>query len=149
MTLIELARKFHYLREASGQNDGQRVEAVQKWGGGKKGDSWCAFWATMVLDIFYEGKSPIPRAGGCDVILELARTNGWLNETPHVGDLYLYLKSPTDAHHVGIVTDVNADGYSGISGNTSEDGLSSNGDRVAERALKLKPSHTIFVRYPR
>ena len=149
MTLIELARKFHYLREATAQNDGQRVEAIQKWGGGKKGDSWCAFWATMVLDIYYEGKSPIPRLGGCDDILKLATKNGWLNEVPHVGDLYLYLKSPTDAHHVGIVTDVNAEGYVVISGNTSEDGLSANGDRVAERALKLKPSHTIFVRYPR
>ena len=149
MTLIELARKFHYLREATKQNDGQRVEAVQKWGGGKKGDSWCAFWATMVLDIFYEGKSPIERTGSCDVILQQAEKQGWLQELPHVGDLYLYLNTPTDAHHVGIVTDVNADGFMGISGNTSEDGLSSNGDRVAERALKLKPSKTVFVRYPR
>ena len=149
MTLVELARKFLYLREATKQNDGQRVEAVQKWGGGKKGDSWCAFFATMVLDIFYEGASPIKRTGSCDDILQQAQKNGWLQELPHVGDLYLYLKSPTDAHHVGIVTDVNAEGFLGLSGNTSEDGLSSNGDRVAERPLKLRPGHTVFVRYPR
>lgn len=149
MTIIELARKFHYVRETKEQNSGARVEAIQRWGGGKKGDSWCAFWATMVLDLFFEGESPIPRTGSCDDILKIARENNWLSDIPHVGDLYLYLNSETDAHHVGIVTDVNAAGYIGISGNTSEDGLSSNGDRVAERQLHLKPGKTVFVRYPR
>ena len=149
MTLTELARKFHYIREATDQNDGARVEAIQRWGGGKKGDSWCAFFATMVLDVFYEGAAPIKRTGSCDDILQQAQKNGWLQELPHVGDLYLYLKSPTDAHHVGIVTDVNTEGFLGLSGNTSEDGLSSNGDRVAERSLKLRPGHTVFVRYPK
>ena len=116
MTIIDLARKFLFVREAKEQNAGARVEAIQRWGGGQKGDSWCAFWATMVLDLYFEGASPIPRTGSCDDILNLARERNWLSEIPHVGDLYLYLKTDTDAHHVGIVTDVNAAGYIGIIG---------------------------------
>ena len=148
MTVVEIARLFLFVRELEG-NTGARVEAIQRWGGGKPGDAWCAFWATMVLDLAFAGNATIPRTGSCDAILNLARSNKWLSDTPRVGDLYLYLKTPDDAVHVGIVTDVDVTGYTGISGNTSEDGLSSNGDRVAERRLQLRPGKTVFVRYPR
>jgi len=60
-----VARQFLFVREASIQNTGQRVEAIQKWGGGIKGESWCCYFATMVLDICFQGKSPIPRLGAC------------------------------------------------------------------------------------
>lgn len=148
MTAIDIARLFLYVRELP-NNTGARVEAIQRWGGGKPGDAWCAFYATMVLDLAFQGNAPVPRTGACDDILNLAQAKGWISDTPHVGDLYLYLKSPTDAIHVGIVTDVDATGYTGISGNTSEDGLSANGDRVAERRLSLRPGKTVFIRYPR
>lgn len=147
MTVEAIARLFLFVREAQAQNTGQRVEAIQRWSGGEAGQSWCAFFATMVLDIAYQGAAPIPRTGSCDDILHLAQKKGWLRERPAVGDLYLYLNNPQDAHHVGIVTDVDAAGFLGLSGNTSPDGLSSNGDRVAERHLVLKPGHTVFVHY--
>lgn len=148
MTVVEIARLFLFVRELDG-NTGARVNAIQAWGGGPGGQPWCAYFATMVLDLAFGGDAPIPRTGACDDILRLAQANGWLSDTPHVGDLYLYLKTPDDAIHVGIVTDVDATGYTGISGNTSEDGLSANGDRVAERRLTLRPGKTVFVRYPR
>lgn len=148
MSAVEIARLFLYVRELP-NNTGARVESIQRWGGGKPGDAWCAFYATMVLDLAFQGQSPIPRTGSCDEILKLATEKGWISETPRVGDLYLYLKTPTDAIHVGLVTDVDATGYTGISGNTSEDGLSANGDRVAERHLALRLGKTVFVRYPR
>lgn len=147
MTVEAIARLFLFVREAQAQNTGQRVEAIQRWSGGEKGQSWCAFFATMVLDIAYQGAAPIPRTGSCDDILTLAQKRGWLRERPAIGDLYLYLNNPQDAHHVGIVTDVDATGFLGLSGNTSPDGLSSNGDRVAERHLSLAPGHTVFVHY--
>jgi len=147
MTLTELARKFLFVRELAG-NTGARVEAIQRWSGGEKGQSWCAYFATMLLDIHFEGHAPIPRTGSCDEILTLAAKNNWLADVPHVDDLYLYVRDGTDAHHVGIVTDVVGDQFKGLSGNTSADGLSSNGDRVAERLLERKPG-TVFVRYPR
>lgn len=148
MSLIDIARLFLFVRELP-NNRGARVEAIQRWSGGKPGDSWCCHFATMMLDLATAGTSPVPRTGACDDVLNLATAKGWLSDTPHVGDLYLYLKTPTDAVHIGIVTDVDATGFTGISGNTSEDGLSSNGDRVAERKLSLRPGKTVFVRYPR
>lgn len=148
MNLIEFARQCDYIREA-GPNAGQRVEAVQKWGGGEKGQSWCAYMATLWLDVIYKGNAPIQRTGSCDVILEKARASGWLTETPAVGDLYLFLNSPTDAHHVGVVTAVAQGGFTGIAGNTSEDGHSSNGTGVFEHPFTLAPGKIIFVHYPR
>lgn len=145
---VKIAQMYTYVRELP-NNTGARVEAIQRWGGGKPGDAWCAFFATMVLDMAFQGESPIPRTGSCDDILNLAREKSWLQDSPHIGDLYLYLKSPTDAVHVGVVTDVTTDGFTGLSGNTSEDGLSTNGDRVAERKLSYRPGKTVFVRYPR
>lgn len=150
MTLLDLARKFRYVRELP-ENRGQRVEAIQKWCGGKSGDSWCCHFATMILDIWYEGKSPIPRTGSCDVVLETARQDQRLSEEPRVGDLYLRLRAKHDANHIGIVTDVSQwdDNVIGtLSGNTSPDGLSSNGDGVYERAINVSDRTTIiFVRH--
>lgn len=155
MTILELARKFRYVRELQG-NRGQRIEAIQRWGGGVAGDSWCAFWATMVMDIWFEGKSPIARTGGCDAILEQARGKGWLTDTPAIGDLYLRLRSKHDAHHVGFVTAVYPRQgteplqLGTISANTSKDGTSSNGDGVYEHDIVVRdPAQTItFVHYP-
>ncbi len=58
---------------------------------------------------------------------------------PIPGDIVLSLNPDGTAHHVGIIANVSP--LSSIAGNTSEDGSSSNGDRVAEHwistALKL------------
>jgi hypothetical protein len=154
VNIIDFIRKFRFIREV-GNNRGQRVEAIQHWSGGDaaEGLSWCADWATMMWDVWFEGKSPIDRTASCDVILEQARKKNMLTTTPNVGDLALRLNNPNDAHHVLIVTDVSK--WSSekiltmISGNTSEDGKSSNGDRVAERDDTIKDtSKIIFVHAP-
>ncbi|HEY9462461.1 MAG TPA: hypothetical protein VIR54_05190 [Vicinamibacterales bacterium] len=137
------ARKYLFVREA-GQNRGQRVEAIQKWSGGSAGDSWCCEFATMVYDICYQGKSEIPRTGSCDVVLALAKDRGWTVADPRPGDLVLSVRSPDDAHHIGIVTQANP--LTAIAGNTSADGASSNGDRVAEHAISR--DNKVFVRVP-
>lgn len=130
------------MREA-GQNKGQRVEAIQHWSGGQPGDSWCCQFATMVLDIFYAGNAPIPRLGACQAVHDLAKKNGWLIMNPSVGDLFLYVNDADHAHHIGIVTVLQP--LTGIAGNTSADGSSSNGDRVAEH--QIGGSHIKFVHY--
>lgn len=146
--VIYLARKFRFVREVP-ENRGQRVEAIQRWSGGKPGDSWCAHFATMVLDLAFEGASPIPRTGSCDAILGQARANGWLRDTPAPGDLYLVLRSPTDAHHVGIVIGpTGKNTFLEVSGNTNTDG-SDNGIGVFERSREIAPGRIVFVRYPR
>jgi hypothetical protein len=144
---LTIARQYLYVREIP-QNRGQRVEAIQKWCGGKAGDSWCCDFATMVLDICYQGQSPLPRTGSCDVALAVARANGWVTTTPIPGDLYFRVRVPDDAHHVGFVCQiVKGDGVvSQISGNTSAKG-SDNGDGVYEKDI----THTadlVFVHIP-
>lgn len=162
MTIVDLFRAFRHVRERQDEpNAGMRVEAIQRWCGGRKGDSWCCYIATMVLDLWFCGilglESPVPRLGACDDVLNLARKNGWIRESPAVGDLYLFVRDPDgpagprgmeDAYHIGMVTDVGNGTFVGISGNTSEDGLSANGTGVFERQLELKPGKHLFVRYP-
>lgn len=147
--LASIARQFLFVRELS-DNRGQRVEAIQRWSGGKPGDSWCAYFVSLCLDIRDQGKCPLERTGSCDVILQAARTNKWVTALPIPGDLYLCVRNGNDAYHVGIVTDMTGHGsFVGISGNTSADGKSSNGDRVAERPLLIDPAKHVFVRIPR
>lgn len=139
---IAIARQFRFVREAS-PNRGLRVEAIQKWSGGAAGDSWCAQFATMVLDICFQGKSPIPRWGVVQDIYNLAKQYSWVTSTPNINDLFLYVNADDHAHHVGFVT--GTDPLVGIAGNTSEDGGSSNGTGVFEHKIKS----TVFVKYPR
>src|SRR5437763_914845 len=81
---VEIARLFSFVREAQseGQNRGLRVEAIQHWSKGASGDSWCAEFATMVLDIAFAGNAPVERQGGCEMIRVAAAEAGWITDTP-------------------------------------------------------------------
>jgi hypothetical protein len=142
---IEVARQLLFVREA-GENRGLRVEAIQHYSRGQFGDSWCCEFATMVLDICYQGDAPIPRMGACEDVHQLAIKQGWIVTDPAPGDLFLYVTDAGHAHHIGFVTQ--ATPLTGIAGNTSEDGVSSNGDGVHEHALNVAPNHIVFVRLP-
>lgn len=160
MTLVELFRCFRHVRETE-PNSGQRVEAIQKWGGGKKGDSWCCYLATMVIDLFYRGwkgqaEAPIPRTGACDDVLNLARDKGWLRDTPAIGDLFLFIRDPdgpagplgmVDAYHIGMVADIRGAEFLAIAGNTSADGKSHNGTGCYEHWMGVT-ARMKFVRLP-
>jgi hypothetical protein len=148
---VDVARLFLHVREA-GPNTGQRVEAIQKWCGGTAGQSWCCYFVTMVLDLAFGGASPIPRQGACQGVYDLAKRNKWVTATPSVGDIYLYVTAADDhAHHVGFYLGEGATpgSISTLSGNTSADGASSNGDRVAEHDVTPKPGAVVYVAYPR
>lgn len=145
MTLLDIAHLFKFVREA-GANHGLRVNAIQTWSGGDDGDSWCCEFATMVLDLFFQGNAPVERTGSCEQVYELAKRKGWLVATPKPGDLYLYVTDEDHAHHIGFVTA--AAPLTGIAGNTSIDGSSPNGDGVYEHELTVAPQHVRFVRVP-
>lgn len=138
-----IARQFRYVRESATQNRGLRVEAIQHWSTGQPGDSWCCEFATMILDICFQGDSPFPRTGVCQTIYALAKKKGWVTSTPAIDDLFLYINSDDHAHHIGIVTAINP--TIAIAGNTSEDGISSNGNGVYEHKVNAK----VFIHYPR
>lgn len=139
---VDIARQFLFLREV-GANHGQRIEAVQHWSAGQFGDSYCCEFATMVLDICFQGLSPVPRLQACQDVYDLAKRHGWVTNTPSVGDLFLYVDANDHAHHIGIVSAVTP--LTGIAGNTSPDGTSSDGTGVFEHGISAR----IFVAYPR
>lgn len=147
---IDIVRQFLFVREADVQNTGQRVEAIQKWSGGNKGDSWCCEFATMVLDIAFQGNAPIPRLQACQDVYDLAKKNKWLVDAANAkeGDIILYVNAQDHAHHIGFLTILNNQ-KNILAGNTSADGTSSNGDRVAEHELTVNAANVKFVRYPK
>ena len=142
-----IARQFLFVREA-GPNKGQRVEAIQRWAGGQPGDSWCCELATMVLDICFQGAAPVPRLRACQDVYNMAKAKGWVlkdDQQPQKDDIYLFVNDADHAHHIGFVTDIPGNG---ISGNTSADGTSSNGDRIAEHKINMADrKHIKFIRY--
>lgn len=139
-----IARQFLFVREVP-QNRGLRVNAIQKWCGGQSGDSWCCQFATMILDICFQGNSPIPRLGAVQDVYNLAQKNNWMTTNPVVSDLFIYVDSNNHAHHIGFVT-VNG-GKVGIAGNTSPDGKSSNGNGVYEHELIMDLSKVKYIHY--
>lgn len=143
MTLVQFARKFHYLREV-GQNQGLRVNGIQIWAGGQPGDSWCMELVWFIFDIWYEGKCPFDRVQNVHAFLTLARAKGWVVQLPIPGDLVISLDASGHGHHIAICTEITP--FTTFAGNTSADGMSSNGDRAAEHQVSL--GNKAFVRVP-
>jgi hypothetical protein len=146
MTVIDIARLFRFVREVP-QNEGLRVNAIQRWSDGQPGDNWCAEYVTMMLDLAFQGNAPIPRQGSCEVIYQQAKTNNWIVDTPVPGDLVLSINSAGVAHHVGIITTTTP--LTSIAGNTSPLGNSDNGTGVFEHPISATPPEAFaFVHYP-
>lgn len=141
-SLSVIARRLNFIRE-HGANDGAWVNFVQRFTHNAAGDSWCASFVSLVVDIAYRGQSPLLRTASCALMLADAARKGYLvGDQPTVDDLYFFLDDKGHAHHVGIVSGL--DPLAGIAGNTSADGKSSNGDGVYEHAITAK----VFVRLP-
>lgn len=139
----DIARQFLPVREI-GPNKGLIVEAIQHWSGGQPGDSWCMEFAWFILWICFEGSPPMKRMQAVQTLYDLAKLQDWLTDDPGKDDLFIYVNDQDHAHHVGFVTDPGT----GIAGNTSADGKSSNGDRVAEHGISSGP-HVKYIKYPR
>ena len=144
--IVPVAELFvGWVRETTGKNDGPWVEAIQRTTGNKKGDPWCASFVNWVLDIAYRDMNPLPATASCDVLLEFARKNQLLTNTPQPGDVFLVMRTKNDAIHTGIVTEVKADTVKTIEGNTNRDGArEGNGVWARERAR----AGLLFIRVP-
>jgi hypothetical protein len=143
-----VARRFSFVRETDGPNDGTWVSLFQRFTGNRPGDSWCASFVSLVLDIVYRGHVPLRRSASCQSILDECTRKGFValaGAVPQSDDLFFYVNAG-GAHHMGIVTDATPLGTVGIAGNTSSDGASSNGTGVFEHALA---PGTVFARLPR
>lgn len=139
---VTISRQWLFVRE-QGQNKGRFVEGIQHWSGGQFGDSWCCEFACMILDICFQGNSPITKFQAVQDVYNLAKKNGWMTNNPTANDIFIYVDDNDHAHHIGFITGQGV----GIAGNTSEDGTSSNGDRVAEHKLTTNPNHIKYIHY--
>ena len=146
-SLTLIARRLAFIRETEGPNRGAWVSMLQRFCHGQDGDSWCSDFSSFVCDVAYHGRPPIGKSGASRVRLAEARARGFVEALPAVDDLYFFVKADGLAHHEGIVT--GTDPLTGIAGNTSEDGLSSNGTGVFEHALIIAPTRIVFVRLPK
>lgn len=147
--LIQQARNFLFVREVGGENCGLWVEIFQRFVEIDPGQSWCAAFVCFVLAIVLGGRDKLPfhYTGVCEEIHQWAKANNAivpLTEARH-GDLYLFVTDEGHAHHVGILC-LDQPLAAGIAGNTSPDGLSSNGDGVHEHPLNVVPNHIVIVR---
>jgi hypothetical protein len=146
-SLTTVARRWSFVRETDGPNRGAWVSFFQRQCGGQDGDSWCCDFVSVVEDVAYRGRSPLRRTASCQLKLADARRLGLVVTTPAADDLYFFVNADGRAHHIGIVTAVSP--LTGIAGNTSEDGQSSNGTGVYEHTLRVEPANVVFVRLPK
>lgn len=111
-----------WVKEATGANDGPWVEAIQRTTGNKKGDAWCASFVNFVLQLAFAGRSPLPVTASCDVLLEFARAHNRFTTDPEPGDIFLVMRTGTDAVHTGIVSRATSGAVQTIEGNTNGGG---------------------------
>ncbi len=143
-SLTAVARHFDFVRETEGPNRGYWVNYILRFTGTPEGSSWCAAFTSLVLDIAYKGKSPGLKSASTIAQLNYAKQKGWVVKTPQVDDVFFYVRDDGTPHHTGFVSGLTP--LTGIAGNTSEDGASSNGTGVFEHAIN--PAICVFVRYP-
>lgn len=146
-SLSVLARRINFIRETDGANRGAWVEFLQRFSHGVPGDSWCADFVSFCVDVAYRGKVPIVRSGSTIALLNDAKMKGLVVTQPQADDLYFFVRADGTPHHVGIVTEIHP--LTGIAGNTSASGASSNGTGVFEHPLTVDPALVAFVRLPK
>jgi hypothetical protein len=146
-SLVTIAKRLDFIRETQGPNRGYWVEFLQRFCDGVPGDSWCADFESVVENVAYEGHAPTPRTGSTTMKLDFCKKKGWIVTHPQVDDIYFYVyPDGVTAHHIGIVSGVTP--LTGIAGNTSQDGTSSNGDGVYDHTISAGPT-TVFARLPK
>lgn len=151
-TVLAVAKAFTFVREAPlSSNAGRWVEAIQRTGGCKKGDPWCAAFVSFVLGIAFRDRPPLPYTASCDELLKSARRWGWDTDAPQAGDVFLVMKSKDDAIHTGFVTAVEGALFRTIEGNASdpEKPATREGWGVYERARQNTPGKYVFIHYTR
>ncbi len=106
-----------------GTNGGPMVMPIQEATGQKAGAAWCASTLAFVGRILetFGIDWPLPFTAGCDELLRAGQKLGLVVERPIAGALFLVMKTPTDAVHVGVVMKVVKDGsFISFEGNAAD-----------------------------
>ncbi len=139
--LIAHARKFLYVREVT-PNTGPEINGWLQRVGQPPGKSWCAAFAyCMVKDV--EPSNPLKPSASALHLLEYNKHAQIASiDDLQPGDIVIYDHGKGEGH-AAIATNVTKVGgklaaFDTIAGNTSADGKSRNGDRVAEHDAELE-----------
>lgn len=121
--VLRAAKLLLPVREAQA-NRGRFVDSIITRAGGKPPEPWCASFVYYVGRGMLQERWPLPKTRSCDVLLEFARNKGVLEEKPVTGGLFLVLKAPHDAVHVGFVSgmkpEIGPHAFRTIEGNANE-----------------------------
>lgn len=146
--VLAAARMLLPVREA-GQNRGRFVEAIIRYAGGQPGEPWCASFVYYVGHKMLGPAWPLPKTRSCDVLLEYARKGGILRDEsvrPQPGWLFLVMRAPHDATHVGFVDAVLPDGrFTTIEGNSNDRGHRDGDGVVANTRDPAGPTTYAYV----
>lgn len=144
---LEIARQEVGVREVGPNNHGERVEEYQTYDSlPGEGYAWCA---SFINFCFVKAGRPLTElqcSAGVELMLSLARRNGWVVSHPQPGDLVVYIFS-----HIGIVDVVKSSALITIEGNTGASGAVSDskfgGDGVY-RKERSKQLVRAYIRVP-
>lgn len=132
--LIPIAKAELWVREATGNNDGFRVEEYQAVVGLKKGDPYCAAFVSWV---FKQAGYASPRTGWSPALFPMAK----LVKAAAPGNVFgIYFPSLKRIAHCGFVEYVNVSWIGTIEANTNIAG-SREGDGVYRR---LRHKRTVY-----
>lgn len=114
--LVSVAAGELGVKEATGRNDGLRVEEYLQYSGLKKGDPWCASYLSWVFKQAGFGR---PCTGWSPALFPLSRRT----TDPLPGDVYgIYFKSLGRIGHCGLLERRHGSWVFGLEGNTNVDG---------------------------
>lgn len=147
-TVLKAAAGEVGVREATGQNDGKRVEAYLATVGLGAGEPWCAAFVQWAIDASAAARGvwTPENPAYCPSIYTWARMDGILHASPQRGDVFLYI-SDGWALHTGFVTNATDNGtrFSTVEGNTNPLG-GAEGDGVYARNRPNNGAY-VFVRW--
>lgn len=153
LRLLVLAEAEDFLGiKEDGNNRGPAVEWFQKRGMINPGDPWCAAFVNAAAEIACAKKnvlSPlekIPLQGYVQSYYDYALDHGWVlgDGRPGIGDLFLLWNAGLGRYaHIGFVSQVFAEGFSTVEGNSNTTG-SRDGTEVVSN-IRPYGSSTIFI----
>lgn len=125
--VIRFARGLKFVREVPpGSNRGPGVDDMLRACNTDVGQPWCAAFVGYVGRTMLGSAWPLPVSASCDELLRSARARGLVlppGALPERGDVFLRLRSDTDADHTGFVTGLGAEGtFLSIEGNGNAEG---------------------------
>lgn len=132
------------VREATGHNDGERVEQYQKSTKNRSGDSWCASFVKWCFDQAKVKTTITGWSPSAQNSRNLVYAKGVFIKEPQEADVFtIYSISQKRIHHTGFFhRRINEAIYETVEGNTNVDG-SSNGNGVYMRRRSFHATYTI------